>query len=205
MGETTDSPKARLRGALDARRTAVAAEALGQASLAICERIAASVEYARCRHVVLYAARRGEVELGAIDGLVGRDAGRTTYYPRVEGGRLAFRRATRDQLVPGRFGIPEPAASAPSLPRDAGDVLVVVPGLAFDRRGNRLGTGKGYYDRALPEYPHATRIGVALEVCMVDRIPVEQWDVPMHLVVTERDSYVVDVRVDAHPGDLPWR
>jgi 5-formyltetrahydrofolate cyclo-ligase len=201
LGEATDSPKARLRRALDARRNGVAAEALAHASQAICERVAALPVFHVARHVVLYAGRRGEVDPASLHPLCG---GRMTYYPRVEADGLVARRSGLDDLVPGRFGIPEPPASAPALASDADAVVVVVPGLGFDRRGGRLGTGKGYYDRMLPGWPQATRIGLCLDVCLVDRLPTDPWDVPMHVVVTERELLAVDAAVGVPPGDSRW-
>ena len=64
---------------------------------------------------------------------------------------------------------------------------VIVPGLAFDRRGHRLGRGAGVYDRFLATLaPHTLRIGVIPDAQLVDALPTEPHDVPMHLVVTEK-------------------
>ncbi len=63
---------------------------------------------------------------------------------------------------------------------------VIVPGLAFDRAGNRLGRGKGVYDRFLSTLPPTTlRIGLVPSALVADRLPTEPHDVPMHAVVTE--------------------
>ena len=160
--------------------------------------------FRRARHVVLYAARAAEVDPGHLAVLIEGNGEQASYYPRVDGDDLVFHRARLHELVPGRFGIAEPTAEAPLLAHDVDDMIVIVPGVGFDRAGGRLGTGKGYYDRALPAYTRATRIGISLETCVVDRLPTDSWDVPMHVVATERDFLVVDPRVDAHPGDPPW-
>lgn len=84
-----------------------------------------------------------------------------------------------------RFGYEQPVAGAPVVdPAEVG--VVLVPGLAFDRRGNRLGWGKGYYDQLLPRVPQAIRVGVTLERRMVEAIPVEEHDVAMQWLATER-------------------
>ncbi len=202
MGEETDSPKSRLRRELDVRRQGVAAEDLARASRAVCEQIAQSRRFRGARHVALYAARIGEVDPVALTTTDhGADAP-AFYYPRVEGEELVFRRGTALELQPGRFGMPEPAADATALAGDAAAAIILVPGLAFDRRGARLGTGKGYYDRALPKHPSALRIGLALEAFVVDRVPDDPWDVAMDAIATERQFLIVGPRADVHPGDL---
>ncbi len=88
-----------------------------------------------------------------------------------------------EDVRPGhRFGIPEPDPPNPTFahPFDA----IIVPGVAFDRRGFRLGRGEGYYDRYL-ERTDATLIGVAFGCQLVDVIPIEPHDVRMDIVITE--------------------
>ena len=83
-----------------------------------------------------------------------------------------------------RYGFLQPTASAPAFPlHRVGTVLV--PGLLFDRRGGRLGRGKGYYDRFLASVPAGTRrVGAALEKMVVDALPLEPHDIRMtHLAV----------------------
>jgi 5-formyltetrahydrofolate cyclo-ligase len=202
MGEEVESPKARLRREFDVRRKAIAAADLARASLAVCERIAEEAQFRRACHLVTYAARAGEVDPAPLEG--GGTSGAALYYPRVEQGGLVFRRGILSELVPGRFGIPEPRADAVALPTDARDVIVLVPGVAFDRYGTRLGTGKGLYDRALLAHRGAWRIGLTLAAWVLDRIPADPWDIPMHAIATERELLVVDGAVGAHPGDSSW-
>jgi 5-formyltetrahydrofolate cyclo-ligase len=201
VGDERDSPKARIRRALDARREAIAADEVARASRAVCERVAVLREFREAAVVVLYAARRCEIDPRSLET---GDEGKTFFYPRVEGAELAFRRATFDRLAPGHYGIPEPPADAPALAPDVRGV-VVVPGLGFDRAGGRIGTGKGFYDRTLPRFPGLIRIGLALDGLVVDRLSTDPWDVPMHLVVTEHDLLVGDPVGRWSAGDLPWR
>jgi 5-formyltetrahydrofolate cyclo-ligase len=199
MGEAKDNPKSRLRRDLDARRQAVAAEELARASTQICAHVRAWPGFDAVRHLVLYAARRYEIDPIALE-----DADATIYYPRVEGPSLAFRESRRRELVPGRFGVLEPVGEAPALPADAPGVLVLVPGVAFDRHGGRLGTGQGFYDRALAGVPAARRVGLALDALMVERVPTDVWDVPMHAIATERGFFIADPGIGAHSGDPSW-
>ena len=85
-----------------------------------------------------------------------------------------------------RYGFEQPVAGAPLV--DPGDVgVVLVPGLAFDRDGGRLGRGGGYYDRFLPTLPtDAARVGVVLEQLVVDAVPTDPHDVPMTHLATQR-------------------
>ena len=67
--------------------------------------------------------------------------------------------------------------------------VVIVPLLAFDRQGNRIGMGGGYYDRFLKKYPAALKIGLAFELQKIENIPVEPHDVPLDAIITEDGTY----------------
>ena len=86
-------------------------------------------------------------------------------------------------LEPGPFGLSQPPADSPELVPD----LILTPLVGFDRRLNRLGQGAGYYDRAFARFDHAMRIGVAWSVQEVPAVPADIWDVPLHLIVTEKE------------------
>ena len=205
MGDERDIPKARLRRALDARREAIAADEIARASRAICDRVGLLDEVREAAVVVLYAAHRSEIVPRSLEAIAEAGQAKAFYYPRVEGDDLCFRRSSFDDLVPGRYGIPEPPPEAAALSPEGARGIVVVPGIGFDRAGSRIGTGKGYYDRTLPRFPGLMRIGLALDGLVVDRLPTDPWDVPMHLVVTEHDLLVGDPVARWSAGDLPWR
>lgn len=84
-------------------------------------------------------------------------------------------------LVAGPYGLSQPDADAAMLAPD----LILTPLLAFDAKLDRLGQGAGFYDRAFAKYPEAYRIGVAWSVQQVDPLPVDAWDMPLHVIVTE--------------------
>jgi 5-formyltetrahydrofolate cyclo-ligase len=137
--------------------------------------------------IALYNAVRGEVGTEAIRGAY-LDAGALLYYPRVgENGRLVFLpHRDGDPWEEGPYGIPEPPRAPGRRPRVSGFGLVVVPGVAFDRGGRRLGHGFGYYDRFLGGLPERVpRIGLAYASQLVSEVPVDAWDVPVHALVTE--------------------
>jgi 5-formyltetrahydrofolate cyclo-ligase len=159
----------------DAERTAASAVIAARADAAIAERHA--------RVVALYAAKGTEVATAKLDAAL-RGRGVRVVYPRVAGQRaLAFVAATIDELVLGTFGLREPATALPSIPVDEIDIFVV-PGIAFDRAGGRLGWGRGYYDATLSD-ARGIRLGLAFECQMVDAVALEPHDMPMNLIVTE--------------------
>ena len=90
-----------------------------------------------------------------------------------------------DELTPSRLGIPEPAESAPVIRPDDLD-FIVVPAVAFDRDGYRLGRGGGYYDRYL-SYTNAFSCGVVRQKMLVPRVPREKHDIRMNCVATESE------------------
>ena len=115
----------------------------------------------------------------------------------TEAPRLRFHRADAGPLTPGRLGVSEPAATAPEIPLDELDV-VIVPGLAFDAEGRRLGFGGGYYDGVFGEFGNVgdfgssgasgrrpALIGLCYEFQLVARCPAGDGDVPVDLVVTD--------------------
>ena len=139
--------------------------------------------------IALYAPKGTEVDTARIDAFC-RACHLRVVYPRIVGGerRLAMHEAAIEELVPATFGLREPLATAPVV--ELADVaVVIVPGLAFDRAGGRIGWGRGYYDVTLVAAPAALRIGLAFECQIVDRVPHDPHDALVHYVVTEAAIY----------------
>ena len=101
--------------------------------------------------------------------------------PRVCGEELELRLYDPERMVPGYRGILEPAEDALPVP-DAEIDLAIVPGLAFDRAGHRLGRGKGYYDRLLPRL-HCPKLGLAFPCQVLDEVPIEAHDVALDGII----------------------
>lgn len=110
------------------------------------------------------------------------------YLPRVNGVNLEILPYEESRLELGAFHIEEPTGDNIADPEEI--ELVVVPAVAYDRRGNRLGRGKGFYDRFLAS-TKATKIGVGYEFQLLDEIPAEAHDVPMDMVITQNTTVVV--------------
>lgn len=104
------------------------------------------------------------------------------FLPRVNGVNLDILPYDESRLELGSFHIEEPTGNETVSPEEID--LIVVPAVAYDRRGNRLGRGKGFYDRLLAE-ARATKIGVGYEFQLLDELPAEPHDVPMDYVITQ--------------------
>ena len=103
--------------------------------------------------------------------------------PRVAGEMLELREYVPELMVPGAFGIMEPSVQSPLVDPSTIE-FALVPGQAFDSRGNRKGHGKGYYDRLLPTL-HCRKAGVAPSSRIVSRLYPAPWDVPVDIVITD--------------------
>ena len=137
--------------------------------------------------VMLYLSMRSEVETtGLLEGLL--NAGKQVCAPVVDTARLELvpRRIQnlKTELVRHPYGMLEPNAACPIFPIEHLQ-LIVVPGIAFDRNGYRLGYGKGFYDRFLMTCPHAVAIGLAYEIQFVEDTFPQEWDVPVQHIFTE--------------------
>jgi 5-formyltetrahydrofolate cyclo-ligase len=113
--------------------------------------------------------------------------GKKVFVPRTEGERLMFYRvrSAAEPWKTGPFGIREPPDQAESLESRDFPALAVVPGLAFDPAGNRLGRGKAYYDRFFAEKNGPCfKIGLCTDPQILSRLPADSWDVPMDAICT---------------------
>ncbi|MFA9432192.1 5-formyltetrahydrofolate cyclo-ligase [Egicoccus sp. AB-alg2] len=189
MSATT---KTALRASARAARAALSPVERNEASAQVVARLERMPELRRARTVVLYAATRDEADPGGLlPHLLRR--GVRTLFPRVRGEHLELVAASDlAALQLGYRGITEPVG--PAVDPEVVDV-VLVPGVAFDPAGGRLGQGGGHYDRLLGRLPrHATRIGVCFSCQVVPRVPREAHDVAVDVVVTERVTHRVDAR-----------
>jgi len=147
----------------------------------------------RPRTIAGYVAAKGEIDPAPALATAAA-AGAVVALPRVDpaGQRLRFHRADFrpllperfGPLVPGAFGLLEPAATAPEVPIEDLDV-VIVPGLAFDSQGRRVGFGGGFYDRTFGDRRGAPLVGLAHDFQIVPRCPAGDGDVPVDVVVTD--------------------
>jgi 5-formyltetrahydrofolate cyclo-ligase len=188
VGAPLREAKQAMRARVAAARDALDATWRTWASDAMVRRIAALPTFVDARTVLLTAPFRSEWDAAPLIDLA-LAAGKTVVLPRVdEPARMLelcrIRDAKRD-IVAGFRGLPEPAAHCERVPAVAVD-WVLVPGVAFDRSGARLGYGGGYYDRMLPLLPErVTRVAGAFSAQIVDQVPSAPHDIRMDTVVTE--------------------
>lgn len=107
------------------------------------------------------------------------------FLPRVNGVNLELLPYDETKLEIGSFYIEEPTGN--DLHPIEEIELIIVPGVAFDSQGRRLGRGKGFYDRLLKS-SKATKIGIGYEFQLVDQLPSEPHDIPMDIVITEHTT-----------------
>lgn len=145
--------------------------------------------------VMMYASAKSEVDTWNLI-FSSLKAGKRIGLPVTDGPKIMAVEFKPDiKLVSGRFGIPEPDPRKSQIVQEDDLDLVIVPGVAFDRQGNRLGYGAGYYDRFLKGLKHRPLlIALAFDVQIMDEIPAEDHDVPLDLIVTE--SEIIDCRFE---------
>jgi len=183
--ESLPDAKAELRSRMRAARAALPPAARLAAAAAVAETLGALDELGGAGPVLLYAAIGDELAVDqAIEALLAR--GVAVCLPRVDGDAVdVVPIQGLDGLVPGWRGVREPPPGAAAIPPGALRAAVV-PGLAFDAQGNRLGYGGGHFDRLLAQLdPAAVVIGVAYDLQVVDALPAEAHDRPVRVVVTE--------------------
>ncbi len=191
MPSTTRSHKAALRQQLRTARRALSPAAQERAAVAAAQFLSELPAWPEYRNVALYLANDGELNTGPVAERC-RAAGAALYLPTVDGNTLRFKHWDHKQtLIGNRYGIGEPpTAAAPAL-ISALD-LIFLPLVGWDRRGNRLGMGGGYYDRALADKSQLAKrgrpllIGMAHALQEVAQLETEAWDISLDGVLTDR-------------------
>jgi len=166
------------------RRTSLSNIDLEHKSQLISDYITNLELFRKAKSIALYSPIRNEVNTKGLF-LAAALAGKDVYFPRVDGSFLTFHRVKNiDELTTGKLGVPAPGASLYRIEPQNID-LFIIPGLAFDRTGGRLGYGKGFYDRTLDGVPQDKRIGISYSFQLFNKIPMGEHDRRVGLVVTE--------------------
>jgi 5-formyltetrahydrofolate cyclo-ligase len=185
--------KARLRAEMSRRRRAVPADVAQVAAVAVAARVAELPVFGAARRVALYASLPDELPTRPLFERIVL-AGKAACLPRLADRGLEFVSVPRwEDLREGRYGLRVPP---PDLPAVESLDLVLLPGVAFDRRGRRLGRGGAHYDRTFADRPTGgpMLIGVAYAFQVVDEVPSEDWDRDVDAVVSERECHWVRER-----------
>jgi 5-formyltetrahydrofolate cyclo-ligase len=184
--------KAELRKRMRGLRRALPSSACSERSARIVERLLSLEPIARATRVALFwpIEERHEVDLRSLDERL-RARGTRVAYPSVdpETRAMVFRFVTHpDAMQEHGFGFREPSLHEPAAAPGTGDALeaIVVPALAIDPIGHRIGYGAGYYDATLPSHaPPAASVGVAFDFQLVAEVPATTADVALHWIVTD--------------------
>ncbi len=174
--------KAQLRALMLKRRRKLSEEERKRFSEGIVDRIVGLSAFAQARNPVLFYPFDKEPDITPLFSHIMERVG-SLILPKVVGDALElYRIKTTDSLSVGAFRILEPSEGEKVNVQEVDFILV--PGVAFDKRGNRLGFGKGYYDKLLPKIKNP-KVGVCYSFQIVDELPTDPWDVRVDLVVTE--------------------
>lgn len=177
------SRKADIRNAALSRRGTLSAQERIEASLALAGRIG-ELDFPAGAVVSAFWPIRDEIDPRPAMQLLA-DRGHALCLPAIVEGELEFRRLDSEtELVRAGFGTVEPGPAAPVLSPE----VMLVPLAAFDRRGHRIGYGKGYYDRAIANLRRSGDpicIGVAFSIQEVEEVPFEDHDEPLRAIATE--------------------
>ncbi len=183
MSEAIATLKQQLRRQCRQRRDALGEQTWRQASAAICDHIESWHLFLRSQCILTYLPMRGEVD---VTPLLTRYPDKLWLVPRIlpqENHRMALHVYDAQYLVRHPFGMLEPSADLPEV-SPAEVQLVLTPGLAYDRRGWRLGYGGGYFDRFLQNF-EGVSLGIVYAALFLKSLPHGKFDVPLDWVVTE--------------------
>jgi len=152
-------------------------------SIPIMEQVEGLPQFREAQTILLYWSMEDEVQTHDFVNRWYKE--KTLLLPCVDGDDLRLRQYTGPECLKEgeQFGIGEPMG--PEFTDLERVQMIIVPGVAFDRMGNRMGRGRGFYDRLLKSTPKAFKVGVAFNFQMVDLVPTEDFDVPMNAVITE--------------------
>ena len=179
--------KQNLKRHLRAARIQLPECAIREKSLRIHHRLIRMPAYQIARRVACYVSVKNEVDTKTPIRAALREGKRVAVPIARANGAMDFQAiAGLNELRTAHYGLREPVPNPELiLPPQALDVILI-PGIAFDRRGHRIGSGKGYYDRFLTR-TKAVRIGLAYDFQVIDRVPAEPHDVKMDWIVTESE------------------
>ena len=177
-----------LRKKYSSQRSSIPDEYHHDASEKIATLFLESDAYRKSEAVLMYMSINREVRTRALVDRILADGKRLALPVCFDNGRMTFRYITsRDMLVKGKFSAPEPDDTCEEYKGNIPTVCII-PAIAFDRKGYRLGYGKGYYDRYLSRF-NVTRVGFCFEELVVDSLPHGRYDAACDLVITEKGVY----------------
>ena len=176
--------KTQLRRSLLKVRQSLSSQEWQENSNRICVNLNNSTIFHQSQTILAYFSFRQEPYLSS---LFNQECNKNWGFPRcVEQSLIWHCWQPSDSLQQGKFGILEPDSSSPQIDPETVD-LILVPAVACDRQGYRLGYGGGFYDRlfSLPQWSSIPTIGIVFESAYLPQLPTENWDLPLQYVCTE--------------------
>jgi 5-formyltetrahydrofolate cyclo-ligase len=185
MTDSLATAKQLLRDQVRAGVKQLSADARDGAAAAIWARLRTSAIWQAAQSVLMFAPLADEPDIWPLLGEALKTGKLVALPSFVPGANVYVARRIGDldrDVVAGKFGVREPAVGCTEIPLNQLD-LVLVPGVAFDARGRRLGRGKGFYDRLLADVRGA-KCGVAFDEQLVATVPVGPRDIPLNCILT---------------------
>ena len=173
--------KSDIRRKIKALRTMLSDEDKNSAAEEVFEQLEKTAAFLLADKILMYHSLPDELQTIAFLKKWGNR--KKFFLPRVNGVNLDILPYDQSRLELGSFQIEEPTGDDLTDPAEI--ELIIVPAVAFDRNGNRLGRGKGFYDRLL-QTTRATKIGVGYDFQLIEEIPAEPHDIPMDIVITQK-------------------
>jgi len=180
--------KTELRKSMEAKRNSLLPEDRAVRSMEIAKSLTGLKAYQKAAMVFIYASFRSEVSTYSMMENALNSGKRVAVPVCIAKSKIMLpcEITSLNDLVPGTWGIPEPALNKRRVIDSSEIDMVIVPGISFDRCYNRLGYGAGYYDRFLPSLrTDAVKIGICYDFQLVDCLPAEEFDIPMDGIITE--------------------
>ncbi|MCC5639550.1 5-formyltetrahydrofolate cyclo-ligase [Nostoc sp. CHAB 5844] len=175
--------KVKLRRTLLKKRQSISFSEWREKSDRICTQLQASILSTQTKTILAYFSFRQEPDLSPLFA----DTKYQWGFPRCVGNSLSWHIWTSaDSVQINSYGISEPHPDAPTIDPSEVD-LILVPSVACDRQGYRLGYGGGYYDRLLssPEWANKPTVGILFDFAFLPQLPTEKWDKPLQAISTE--------------------
>lgn len=192
--EESPMSKDKLRQGFLQHRQALSRIVWQQKSQAICQRVQAMSWFMNAETILAYYPHHQEPDLRSLWKIP--NLNKTWGLPRTQGKTLIWHRFGPEQhpdLRPDRYGIPTPPADFPEvLPSDVD--LILIPCLAVDRQGYRLGYGAGFYDRMLaePAWREVRTLGIVFAQACVEKLPIQAWDIPLRGYCSEHETVMIE-------------
>jgi len=181
--------KIKIRSKALKKRNSFPADVRAARDRKIAERLESLEDFKKAHHVLFYYSVKGEA---GTRGLIEKYLSVKQLYLPVIRGKSHFQAVPVKSplnLNAGYENVPEPVDEAPSSVYDDRIEIIITPGVAFDKKGNRIGMGKGYYDRYFAQNHSALKIALAYEEQVLDYVPKDLYDVGVDWIVTDQNIY----------------